>query len=159
MAQLIIAVVLALISYFTTKKSGATTAQAAAVGAAAGLGTYYVATQTDWGKAFFTDTSRDWVLAKDAQGNVIKDEYGTDVYVPAGETAVLGADGKIKVAADGTWFTKTLDSTAAVLKSWGGAGTAAVIGTAAAAGSGAFSGLKTYMPWIIGGVLIFALVK
>lgn len=159
MVELIISVVLALISYFTAKKSGAKDAQAAAVGAAAGLGSYYVATQTDWGKSFFADTSKDWVLATDANGNPVKDEYGTDVYVPAGEQAIIGPDGKVKVSADGTWFTKTLDSTASVLKSWGGAGTAAVIGTTAAASGGVFSDLKQYVPWILLGLGAYVILK
>lgn len=147
-----IPVIVAILGYFTAKKSGAKTATAAAVGAAAGLGTYYVATQTDWGKSLFADANGSWVKAVDEKGTVITDAEGREVYVPAGEKAIVNGDGKPVVAADGTWFTKTLDTTASILKSWGGAGTAAVIGTATVASS---SSLDKYLPWLlIGGVAL-----
>lgn len=151
--QIIAAIVVALISYFTAKKSGATSAQAAAIGAAAGAGTYYVATETDWGKSLFANANgADWVVAKDANGNTVTDSQGRTVYVPAGETATVDAKGKVVTNPDGTWFTKTLDTTKDVLKSWGGAGTAAVIGTTAVATS---SSPKKYLPWLlIGGVVL-----
>lgn len=152
-----IPIIVALIGYFAAKKSGAKTATAAAVGAAAGLGTYYVATETDWGKSLFADANGSWVKAVDEKGAVITDAKGREVYVPAGEKAVVNSDGKPVVAADGTWFTKTLDSTASVLKSWGGAGTAAVIGTATVASS---SSRDKYLPWLlIGGVALLIMKK
>lgn len=153
MTAIIASIILALISYFTSKKSGASSAKAAMVGAAAGLGTYYVATETEWGKSLFaTANDSSWVVAKDANGNIIKDDQGRTVYVPAGETATVDANGKVQVQADGTWFTKTLATTADILKSWGGAGTAAVVGTAAVASS---DSRKKYLPWLlIGGAVI-----
>lgn len=157
MIKIIAAIVVALISFFISKKSGASSAQAAAVGAAAGVGSYYVATETEWGKALFSNANGgEWVVAKDSAGNTITDDQGRTVYVPAGEKATVGADGKVAVASDGTWFTKTLDTTKAVLTSWGGAGTAAVIGTTAVATS---SGLQKYLPWLLIGGFTLLILK
>lgn len=144
-----VAIITALLSYLAAKKSGASTGTAAAVAAAAGAGAYYVATETDWGKSFFDDNTGGpaWVLAKDANGNTVKDAQGRDVYVPEGETVTTDADGKVKVSADGSWFTKTLASTTDLLKSWGAAGTATVIGTTALATD---SSLSKYLPWALG---------
>lgn len=157
MTAIIASIILALISYFTSKKSGASSAQAAMAGVAAGVGTYYVATETEWGKSMFATTNdSSWVVAKDANGKTITDDQGRTVYVPAGETAIVDTNGKVQVQADGTWFTKTLATTADVLKSWGGAGTAAVVGTAAVAGSDNF---KKYLPWLLIGGAVILLTK
>lgn len=51
---------------------------------------------------------------------------------------------------------KTVTTTGDVLKSWGGAGTAAVVGTTALATS---SSLEKYFPWVLGGIVLFAVLK
>lgn len=146
--ELIIAVVLALLSYFTAKKKGASTAQAGLAAAAVGAGAYYVATETDWGKSFFEDADSAWEIAYDDNGEPIVDANGRPVYVPVGEKAVVDESGYPVISSDGSWFTKTLDTTGKVLTSWGGAGTAAVIGTTGAV-TGAFGDLSKYLPWIL----------
>lgn len=158
--EMLIPIILALISFFGAKKSGMKTGQAAAVGLAVGAGSYYVATETEWGKSLFGQSSTDWVRATDAQGNPVTDSSGNPVYVPSGEKPVLDANGKPVTAADGTWFTKTLDTTGKVLSSWGGAGTAAVIGaTGAVTGSGIFDGKYTIPLLLGGGLLLMVALK
>lgn len=52
MIAAILSIIMAIVSYFTAKKkTGASDTQAALVAAAAGAGTYYVATETEWGKS------------------------------------------------------------------------------------------------------------
>lgn len=44
-----VTIIMAIISFLTAKKSGASNGQAAAVAGVAGLGTYYVTHETEWG--------------------------------------------------------------------------------------------------------------
>lgn len=125
----ILAIVAALIGYFTSKKSGANDGTAAAVGLAAGAGTYWTATQTDWGKAG-VEKIEGWFTHPDGTktpGNLIK-----------------GEDGKYRDSITG----KIVETTGDVLQSWGPAGTAGVLATS----RGVFSG---DWKWILigGGVL------
>lgn len=118
-----LSLLMALISYFTTKKktNGNT---AAALGAAAlvGAGTYYVTHETEWGSENlgFLDGVTDATSAtvSDGSGNV-PSAVGGSVKVPTQQAGTTGF-----------W-----DSTTDVLKSWGPTGTAAVIGTTALATS------------------------
>jgi len=123
--------IMALISYFTAKKSGAsnTTALAAAgLGAAAG---YYVKNNTTWGAD----------LASKVNG----------LFTGSGSNAVLGKDGlPLKDAAGNPVVTGGSTNAFDVLKGWGATGTAAVIGTTAIAAGGP-STLTKWIPWIIAG--------
>lgn len=178
MAMAIAIVVVALISYFTAKKKGASDTTAALVGAAAGAGTYYVGTQTEWGQSVFGLQGGDQT-ALDADGKALLNADGTEALIPAGATVykdadgnpIRDADGDIQYlpkegsisgvgtgvtgsnvgtgASTGSTLTKT---TGEVLKSWGGVGTAAVIGTAAAV-------TKTKTNWLlIGGLALGAIL-
>lgn len=122
--ELIIALVMALLSYFASKKAGANDATAAMVAAGAGLGSYYVATETDWGKGVVADIDSAWTALTDDDGDPVLDAEGNPVYAPPGSTATK--DGS------GGWTYKLLDTTGEVLTSWGAAGTAGVIATTAA---------------------------
>lgn len=139
MVQLIIALLMALISYFTAKKKGnASDTQAALAAAAAGVGTYYVATETEWGKSAVASLS-------DAIG-----------YTPSStnSTTATTADGK-PVAIPNTSGTASTNSWD-VLKAWGPTGTAAVVGTTALGVSGSS---RKYLPWIAIGAVALLVLK
>lgn len=63
MVEAIIAIIMAIIGFFPSKKSGASDGEAAMIAAGAGLGTYYVATETEWGKGAVPSIS-DWIGIK-----------------------------------------------------------------------------------------------
>lgn len=152
--EVIIPIILALISYFTSKKAGASSAQAGLVAAGVGVGSYYVATQTDWGKSFFSDADAKMIPLMEG-GVAVKDKDGNPVMVPEGSTTKRDGDKLSVTSPSGSVWTSTLDSVGGVLKSWGGTGTAAVIGAGAIATN---SSLKKWLPWLlIGGVAIMVL--
>lgn len=155
MVAAIVSIVVALIGFFSAKKAGATSAQAGLVAAAAGAGSYYVATQTDWGKSFFGDADKKMIpLMKD--GVEVKDSNGNKVMVPEGSTVAVDGNNMTVTSPSGDVWKSTLDAAGGVLKSWGGTGTAAVIGAGAVASS---SSLQKYLPWVIGGVVAFMVLK
>lgn len=108
-------IILAILTFFLSKEAGATTGQAALAGLAVGAGTYYVATETDWGKSTLgaIDTSINEALgiggekeqAKNADGTLMVDAAGNPVYkiATAGTaassatsgTGVFGTVGKV----------------------------------------------------------------
>lgn len=157
MSAIIIAIIMALISYFTAKKSGATDGQAALLGAAAGAGSYYVATETEWGKGVIASVDEGWDTLFGPDDVALVNADGSTVKAPPG--AVVQVDGSGNPIRDsaGNVAWKVVDSAGNVLESWGPTGTAAVIGTTAlATGSG---DLAKYVPWAIGGVALIMLAK
>lgn len=118
----ILAVVAALIGYFGSKKSGAKDATAAAVGVAAGAGTYWTATKTDWGKNVVSKIDNFWTKPKQSGGAPVVDRDGNQIALPPG--TALDNDGQTIRDASGS----VVGSIADVLKDWGPAGTASVIG-------------------------------
>lgn len=130
-----ISMIIALITAFLSKKSGASDGEALALGAGAGLGTYYVATQTDWGKSILSDLDGNPTPLLDSEGNPVRDAAGRVVYTNSGSTSTIGD----------------------VLKSWGGTGTAAVLGTAGLVASD--DDWSKYIPWVLGAVALVFLVK
>lgn len=137
-----LSIIMALLSFFVSKKSGASNTKAAITAGLVGAGTYYVSHETDWGRANLGDLD-----------GVVPD--GDGVVIGTGNAPVTDADGKPIVTggnAGGTSFTD-------ILRGWGATGTAAVIGAGAAAtGSGVFSSKN--LPWLIGGaVLLLVILK
>lgn len=153
---------MALLAYLGAKKKGASSTEAAFIGVGAGLATHYVVNNTQWGQknlqpindsidGFFgigQGTIDDGVV-RDGDGEVvIGPEDAVPVRQPDGSIAWIP---KAMLDASGSFTGKLIDGTAGVLKSWGGYGTSAVIGTAK---------LDTdYLPWIIGGVAAVVLLK
>lgn len=126
-----------LVSYFLTKKKTGSSTKAALVAGLAGAGTYYAQHETDWGEA-----------------NLNALDGGADTT----ETKpVLDADGKPVQNPDGSGvLTTAIRGTTDVLMSWGGTGTAAVIGTTAVASS---SSLQKYIPWAIAAGIAIMVLK
>lgn len=119
--------------------------KAIAAAALAGVGTYYVTHETDWGQQ--TLGSLDGVAVPGAGVSPVVDANGNEVLVS-------GAPVKPPVASTSTGETvgKGLWD---VLKSWGPAGTAAVVGV----GGSAITG-KTNWPLIAGlGLLVVLVLK
>lgn len=180
-----ITLILALISFFVSKKNGASTTEAALTAAAVGAGTYYVTTQTDWGKSTLGGindsiadlTGTGYVDPKksaktytpeqvrplvDANGKSITDAAGNPLYEPiVGSTVPRNSDGSVKVEQDGSVIGALISGVSGVLKSWGGGGTAAVIGTTAVAtsDSGVAGFIKDNALLIGGTILAIMLLK
>lgn len=152
----LIPIIIALISYFLSKKSGADDSTALGVAAAAGIGSYYVATETDWGKGVISDLDAGWSNLMGDDGNVVKNPSGVDVRVPTGSTPVKDKDGNYVFDSLGNIVTTGIKTTGGVLESWGGTGTAAVIGTTALATS---DSLSKYIPWALGAAALVFVLK
>lgn len=146
MWNLIISLVVALISYLTTKKGKSeNNGKALAAAAVAGLGTSYLLSNTEWGQ-----DSVSWL--NDNVANL--DDISADTSNPS--TTVDG-DGKVINVGTGTPSGgKTSTSGWDVLKTWGATGTAAVIGTTAVATNSNFS---KYLPWILGAGALILLTR
>lgn len=152
MIELIIMLIIALVSYFGAKKSGATDGEAALLAAAAGAGSYYVTTQTDWGKGLVSDISG-WVGLTDAVGTPLTNTDGSVAKAPVGATPVLDASGQVVRDASGNVLWKLIDETGETLQSWGPEGTAGVIATGALAANA-----DNWMMWLgVGAVALVAL--
>lgn len=132
------AIILALLSYFASKKSGASDKKALLTAAGVGAGTYYVATETEWGKENLNWFESD----KDTGGSATGPE------VKSGDSVVTKPNGGA--------LQSVVGGTADVLKSWGGTGTAAVIGTTAVATN---SSLQKYLPWLLIGGAVLILTR
>lgn len=152
-----LSIIMALISFFITKKKTGSTTAALAAGAIAGVGTYTLTHYTDWGQANLG--SLDGIAAPatltNPDGTVINDDAGNPIVVPAGSSVAKLPDGTYKVNANGT--VSVVDSIADVLKSWGGVGTAAVIGTTAVSAGGSDKFEKWFPYLLIGGMALLIL--
>lgn len=144
-------ILMALLSFFGAKKNGASNTKALLTAGLVGAGSYYVTHNTDWGRANLG--ALDGVVPVgstpllDTAGNPAVDADGRPVYVD-GPTADGGA------ASSDTSMVGTVGK---VLTSWGGTGTAAVLGTAAAATSGFFG--SSAFKWILGGAVALLILK
>lgn len=127
MMAAIISLIMALVSFFGSKKAGASDGEAAAIAGAAGLGTYYVSTETEWGRDMVSNIES-WVGVTDDSGDPVLNGDGQPATVPEGAEIVRNEDGSVAKDANGNVMWKLVDSTGKVLTSWGPVGTAGVIG-------------------------------
>lgn len=128
-------IIVTLLSFFASKKSGASSTKAALIAGLAGAGTYYASHETEWGKANLGALDG---LSSNTSGPVVNGQ-GSAVTTQSGGT-----------------LSTVVGGVSDVLKSWGGTGTAAVVGTTAVATS---SSLRRYIPWIIGGLGLILLTR
>lgn len=146
-----VALILALITFFAQKKAGnGNTASAAAKAAAVGLGSYYVTTQTDWGKQTLgaLDGKIDAVLSPSSTGT---SPDGTTAQTIDGQTVIV-PDPKVGSATSAGSFTDGMWKT---LQTWGPTGTAAVIGTTALS----TSSNKNWLLWLGIGAAALLIIK
>jgi hypothetical protein len=137
-----IQIFMAIMAYLKAKKEGASTTNAALIGAGVGLATHWAVTETEWGQNNLqpiNDRLDGWFGIGqgdvDGSGNVT-DGSGNPVTVPAGHTAVKQPDGSVVfIPNKGTTglLSGALSTTGNVLESWGPQGTATVIGAATVA--------------------------
>lgn len=132
--EVIIALIMALVSFFGSKKAGASDGEAAAIAGAAGLGTYYVSTETEWGKSMVDDIES-WIGVTDSEGAPVLNGDGQPATVPEGAEVIRNEDGSVAKDENGNVLWKLVDSTGKVLTSWGPVGTAGVIGATSVATS------------------------
>lgn len=118
-------IIITLLSFFASKKSGASNAKAAAIAGLAGAGTYYTTHETTWG--------RDNLGALD--GIDLTKGQTKPTEVPNGST---GATSPVVKDSSGNVITSST-GVMDLLKSWGASGTATVLGTGAAAAGGFFN--------------------
>lgn len=142
-----LSIILGLLAFLSAKSNNpGNKSKALLAGVAAGAGTYAVTHNTDWGSSNLG--SLDGLAAPkepvlDADGKV----------VPEGYTRRVAPDGTVSYVAP-PGFVNELGQT---LRSWGGTGTAAVLGTAALATSP--STLSKVLPWALGGLALFLLLS
>lgn len=134
---------LSIISFIVTflfqKSKGKSTSAALLSGAAVGAATYFLADPSNPDNLF--------KIGVDSGGTAAA---GAEVVKPAGEVVTGSTAGITDVLG------KTVTTAGSVLSSWGGTGTAAVIGTTALATSSSFS---KYLPWILGAGAILLLSR
>lgn len=143
-------IIMTILSFILTKKKTGSTSKALAVAALAGAGTYYATTQTDW----FDDDNplTSWPTSSGAAtsgGTTITDANGKPVNVPGSGTTAQVVGGLVG---------QTIVTTGKVLTSWGGTGTATVIGTSNLT-SGGLSGIPTWAKVLGIGGLIYLFTK
>lgn len=165
-----LSIFMALLAWLSADKSTPAARTNALMGAAlAGGATYAVTHGTDWGKANLGQF--DGVVDPDALiPTTTKTVNGVTYDVPNGQVLQYDSDGSVILDGNGSPIFATdttvvptvenglLSTTGEILKSWGGTGTAAVIGTTALA-TGAAGSVKDLLPWILGGFALFLLVK
>lgn len=148
-----------LISYFTSKKAGASDSTAAMIAAGAGAGTYYATTQTTWGQDLVSTLDTEWKSLTD-KGVQVKNTDGTNATAPAGAVVKKDGDGNTMYSPTGSvlWelpgqIVKTAGDT---LSSWGGVGTAAVVGAGSLASDGSSSNL---IKWGLAAIAVILVLK
>lgn len=155
-----LSIILALLGFFLSKRNGASNTKALLTAGLAGAGSYYVTHETDWGKANLGALDGvEQPLTEpllDVNGNVITGPTGNPVVGPTvGSAVTTTPTGAIVPVSQGTG-SGVVSTVGDVLKSWGGTGTAAVVGTTAVASS---DNLQKYIPWILGSALALLLLR
>lgn len=153
-----LSIIMALITFFAQKKrNGGDTTRAALAAGIVGAGTYYVTHETEWGAenlGFLDGVESTTVTDLAGPPEIVRNPDGsTTATYPNGTVRTTGAQGAVKyVDSTGkTLATGTSSAVADVLKDWGPAGTAGVIGVAAGVAS---SDTRKHIIW--GGLLLAA---
>lgn len=130
-------IIMFFLSYFASKSSGATDAQALVAGGLVAGTTYYTTHETEWGKTNLG-------------------QYD-GVSVPGVVPVVDGTGAEVKNP-DNSTMTNIVNGTRDVLKDWGATGVATVVGTAGAVAGGLFDAKN--LPLFLGaGVVLLFLMK
>lgn len=138
-------IIMFVLSFVLSKKSGRSNAEAALIGTAAGAATYFLADPSNPDNLFQIGVSDD----PNATG-AADSSYPPSTHEPIVADSVKTSEGFSNVAG------KLVDATGKTLQSWGPTGTAAVIGTTAIATS---DKMEKYVPWILGGLGVLLLMK
>lgn len=142
-SSMITSIILWLLSYFLSKKAGAKSGTAALIATGVTAGAYY---------SGITDKITNGVT------DLFSSSSSTSTNpAQAGSPASIGTNNS--VAADtgsgiGSFLSKTVTTAGDVLKSWGGVGTAAVIGT-----TGAVTENKSWVKWALIAGAVYLILK
>lgn len=142
-------IVMFILSFLMSKSKGKSTAQAAGVAALAAGATYLLADPANSSNLLGLGTTPGSVGAEKVSPGDTSAVSGVVETNPA-DVAKSTAAG---TAAGQTWYQATLDTVGSTLKSWGGVGTAAVIGTTGVVAGGSATKNK-YLLW--GGLALAA---
>lgn len=152
-----ISLIVTLITYFMSSKTGTSKGTSAAIAAAAGLGSYYLYDSGQLSSWFGSNswTDPNYVPAAGVTGGANVSTTGNGLpTIRTSDTDPSFVNPTVTVKqSDGL-----ISNIGSVLKSWGPAGTAAVVGTTAVVSGGATS-LTTLLPWVLGGVALFMVLK
>lgn len=144
-------IIMFILSFLMSKSKGKSTAQAAGIAALAGGATYLLADPANSSNLLGIGVEPGSVGAEKASPGdsaAVSSVLATDPEHTAKSTAAGTAAGQ-------TWFQSTLDTVGSTLKSWGGVGTAAVIGTTGVVAGDSETSSKILM-W--GGLALAALL-
>lgn len=144
-------IIMFILSFLMSKSKGKSTAQAAGIAALAGGATYLLADPANSSNLLGIGVEPGSVGAEKASPGdsaAVSSVLATDPEHTAKSTAAGTAAGQ-------TWFQSTLDTVGSTLKSWGGVGTAAVIGTTGVVAGNSKTSSKILM-W--GGLALAALL-
>lgn len=178
-----LSIIMALVTFLTAqRKKGANTARSAAIAGLAGLGTYYVSHETEWGQTTLgaldgvittppvTAGGTDVPQNADGTPGTRNADGSYTVVGPNGENVVVRpgsvggtingapaiANGGVTVPSTAGGFNGSTAGLWSTLQSWGPTGTAAVIGTTAVATDSSF---RKYLPWAAGAVALLLILK
>lgn len=147
--NLIISLIMALISYLTTKRGDSrNNGKALAAAAVAGLGTNYLLSNTEWGQ-----DSVAWLNSNIADLDGVVSNSNDSVDPTTGKVTTTTTNGGVTTTVPSTGKETNLWDT---LSNWGATGTATVIGTTAVATD---SGLRKYLPWLAIGLVGILILK
>lgn len=139
-------IIITLLSFFASKKSGNSTGQSLAIAGLAGSATYFTARETEWGRENLGQL--DGVLSSATDPATFVGPPET-LNLGSGYSSTTGANTSAAAGILGT--VKSLgNNTADVLTGWGASGTATVVGTA-----GVVSAL-TSSPLLLAGAAVAA---
>lgn len=130
-----------LLTFFLSKSQGASNGKAAALGAAVGLGTYYLADPANPDNLLGIG-----VTAKKTPGSTLVDKGGTVPDNGGGN----GAGGVIKTG---------ISEAGSVLRSWGPVGTLGVVAGTSAISSANSSSAPSWLKWALIGGVAYLLLK
>lgn len=147
-----LSIIIAVITYLLSSATG-NKKNAARSAALAGLGTYAYQSAngmpTGYEGLFDSDAKR---LPEGTTPRQAKAADGTPLFNEDGSPKMEAVDqsGTVVPTSPSMWSTLT---------SWGATGTAKVVGTAAAGTAAATGKLEKYLPWLIGGIAVFAILS
>lgn len=158
-----VTIILWVVSYFLSKKKGNSTAESAAIATGVAAATYYVAEPTNPNNLLGIGAADPGTLgsAKTVPGSPAESTAATASQVASAVNSTAGLAGAASSPSIAGLAGTAIQTAGSTLSSWGGAGTSAVIGTAAiASSSGGVSGFIDKNKWLLlGGAAILVLMK
>lgn len=141
-----LSIVMAIISYFTTRASGSDKKTAALAAIAGGVGTAYAVSSTEWGKNAASSFDSTLGLSNDPLVTSAAEKQAADALVPGAPKV----DTTNPVVGATAW-----DS----IKAFAASGSGLLLAGAAGAAAGSSGLLEKAIPWVAGGLLVYFVLK